>query len=61
MLKLYIIKIWLGGANMNRVLNLLTYSFAVLGIITAVLHLLSELNRIKYVQISVIGFFYVML
>lgn len=42
---------------MNRVLNLLTCSFALFGIITVVLFFLSDLNTIKYVQISIMGFF----
>ncbi|MEW8973057.1 MAG: hypothetical protein AB2375_02590 [Tissierellaceae bacterium] len=42
---------------MNRVLNLLTCSFALFGIITAVLFFLSDLNTIRYVQISIMGFF----
>ncbi len=42
---------------MNRILNMLTCGFVLLGIITAVLFFLSDLNTIKYVQISIMGFF----
>lgn len=42
---------------MNKFLTLLTSTFAVIGIITSVMFFLTDINTIKYIQISIVGFF----